>query len=46
MAFLTGQSWHVLKSWYTGGGLEQEFRHRFADGLNKSLVLSAMQANY
>ena len=24
MAFLTGQSWRVLKSWYTGGGREQE----------------------
>ena len=23
MAFLTGQSWHILKSWYTGGVLEQ-----------------------
>ena len=35
--FLTGQSWHVLKSWYTGGGLEQGFQHCFADGLNHSL---------
>jgi len=25
MAFLTGQSWHVLKSWYTGGDPEQDF---------------------
>ena len=26
MTFLTGQSWRVLKSWYTGGGPEQRFR--------------------
>ena len=25
MAFLTGQSWRVLKSWYIGGGPEQGF---------------------
>ena len=36
MAFLTGQSCHVLKSWYTGGDLEQGFRRCFADGLNQS----------
>ena len=36
MAFLTGQSWHVIKSWYTGGNLEQGFRRCFADGLNQS----------
>ena len=29
--FLTGQSWQVLKSWYTGGDPEQEFQHCFAD---------------
>ena len=40
MAFLTGQSWHVLKSWYTGGGVEQGFQHCFADGLNWSLISS------
>ena len=44
MAFLTGQSLRVLKSWYTGGGPEQGFRRCFADGLNQSLVLSAAQA--
>ena len=29
MAFLTGQSWYVIKSWYTGGGPEhqQGFTH-------------------
>ena len=43
MAFLTGQSWHVLKSWYTGAGQEQRFRHCFADGLNQSLVSSVAQ---
>ena len=25
MAFLTGQSWHVLKSWYTGGAQNKDF---------------------
>ena len=40
MAFLTDQSWHVLKSCYTGGGIEQGFRHCFADRLNQSLILS------
>ena len=34
MAFLTGQSWCILKSWYTGEDLEQEFRRCFADGHN------------
>ena len=45
IAFLTGQSWRVLNSWYTGKGQEQGFRHRFADGLNQSLVSSLAQAN-
>ena len=35
MAFLTGQSWRVLKSRYTGGGLKQGFQCCFADGLNQ-----------
>ena len=26
MMFLTGQSWHELKSWYTGGGQNKDFR--------------------
>ena len=30
--FLTGLSWCVLKSWYTGGNTEQGFQHCFADG--------------
>ena len=38
MAFLTSQSWHILKSWYTVGGSEQGFWCCFADGLNQSLV--------
>ena len=37
-SFLTGQSWNVLKSWYTGGYLEQGFWHCFAKGLNQSLA--------
>ena len=45
MAFLTSQSWCILKSWYTGvgggrKGQEQGFWHYFEDGLNQSLVLS------
>ena len=44
MAFLTGQSWRVLKSWYTGWGPEQGFRRFFAAGFNKSLVSSVTQA--
>ena len=44
-AFLTGHSWRVLKSWYTGGRPEQEFRNCFADGLNQCLVSSVAQAN-
>ena len=44
MAFLTGQSWRVLKSWYTGGDPEQGFRHCFADGLNQRLISSSAQA--
>ena len=52
MAFLTGQSWRILKSWYTGGGgggkggAEQEFWHCFANRLNQSLVSSMTQAMY
>ena len=34
---LIGQSWRVLKSWYTDGGLEQGFRRCFADGLHQKL---------
>ena len=34
MAFLTSQSWGVLKSWYTGGGPEQGFRRCCTDRLN------------
>ena len=45
MAFLTGQSWRLLKSWYTGGGLEQGFQRCFAEGLIQSLVLSVVQAS-
>ena len=44
MAFLTGQSWRILKSWYRGGSLEKGFRRCFADVLNKSLVLSVAPA--
>ena len=40
-AFLTGQSWRVLKSGYTAGSSEQGFRRCFADGVNQSLISSA-----
>ena len=44
-SFLTGQSWNVLKSWYTGGYLEQGFWHCFARGLlNQSLVSYVVQS--
>ena len=33
MAFLTDQSWRILKSWYTGGDREQGFQGCFADRL-------------
>ena len=46
LAFLIGQSWRVLKSWYTGGGLEQGFWRCFVDGLNQSLVSSVAQARF
>ena len=35
MTFLTGQSWHLLKSWYRNGGPEQGFQGCFADRLNQ-----------
>ena len=35
MAFLTGQSWCILKSWYTDGDPEQGFRCCFTDRLNQ-----------
>ena len=44
IAFLTGQLWHLLKSWYTGGGLKQGFQCCFTDGLNQSLDSSVTQA--
>ena len=39
MAFLKGQSWHILKSRYTSGGVERGFRPCSTDGLDQSLVL-------
>ena len=45
MTFLTGQSWRLLKSWYSAGGPEQGFRCCFTEGLNKSLVMSVTQAD-
>ena len=44
MAFLTGQSWRLLKSWYVCGDPEEGFWHCFADGPNKSVVSSVVQA--
>ena len=31
LSFLTGRSWRILKSWYTGGGTEQGFWCCFGD---------------
>ena len=42
VAFLTGHSWGVLKSWYTGQSSEQGVWCSFADGLNKKLVLASV----
>jgi len=44
MAFLTDQSWRILKSWYTGGGTEQGLYHWLANGLNQNLVSFVAQA--
>ena len=44
MAFLTGQSWCVLKSWYAHGGPVQGFWHCLANRLG--LVLSVCGAAY
>ena len=38
MAFLTGQSRHVLKSWYAGEGPEPGFWCCFADGLRWKFI--------
>ena len=35
MAYLTGQSRRVLKSWHTGGDPEQGFRRCYSDGFNQ-----------
>ena len=35
MAFLTGQSWCIIKSWYTGEGPEQGYRCCFTNRLNQ-----------
>ena len=45
-SLLTGQSWHVIKSWYTGEGQEQGFWHCFTDRPNQSLDLSVVQARF
>ena len=44
-AFLTGQSWRVLKSWYTDGGQEQGFQRCLAKGFNQTLASFVAQAN-
>ena len=46
MTFSTGQSWCVLKSWYTGGDPEQGFQCCFVavDVTYQGLVLSLAQA--
>ena len=42
--FLRGQSWRVLKSWYTSRDPEQGFWRFFSDELNWSLVSSVTRA--
>ena len=42
--FLRGQSWRVLKSWYTSRDPEQGFWRFFSDELNRSLVSSVTRA--
>ena len=44
MAFSTGQSLRVLKSWYTAGGPEGGFRRSLADGLSQRVVSSVAHA--
>ena len=46
MASLTDQSWRVLKSWYTGGGLKQGFWRCFSDVTNRGLITYAKEAIY
>ena len=36
--FSTGQSWHILKSWYTGRGPKQGFPYCLADGLSQNFT--------
>ena len=43
IAFSTDQSWHLLKSRYTGGDSEREFQRCFVDGLDQSLLSSVAQ---
>ena len=35
VASLKGQSWHILKSWYTGGDPEQEFHCFYPEELDQ-----------
>ena len=38
LTILTGQSWCILKSWYTGGSLEEGFWCCFADRFSQNLT--------
>ena len=44
MAFLTGQSLHVPKSWYTNGGQEQVFRGGLTNWLNQAPVVQKLDS--
>ena len=44
MAFLTGQSWRVLKPWYTCGAQNKDFGAISQTGLTRSLVPCVAQA--
>ena len=44
MAFLRGELWRTLKTWYTGGDPEQGFWRWFVDGLNRKLSFLGVHA--
>ena len=44
MAFLTGQSWRILKFWYTGGAQNKDIGAISQTGFTKSLVPCVAQA--
>ena len=45
MAFLTGQGWHIVKSWYKDGAQNKDFRAGSETDLTRGLVAPVTQAN-